>query len=209
MRNGTYRCSAVAGIVTLLGTIAAPSVQANNLIVNGGFEQPAINGWSLFTTIPGWTATADLIEIGQGAATYGITGATGQVLELDANHNATVQQSLNLSAGTYDLGFDYARRLFGMDGRPANTADFEVLWNGNVVQYFSPTSNAMTHQDLMLTGTNGVNTLGFRGAGTDDSYGALVDNVSLSSVPEPGTWAMLAGFGVAGAGFAGRRLRRR
>ena len=54
--------------------------------------------------------------------------------------------------------------------------------------------------------TTGTGTLDFVESGPSTQQGALLDNVSLSSVPEPASWAlMLAGFGGIGAAVRGSR----
>ncbi|MFZ4507613.1 MAG: PEP-CTERM sorting domain-containing protein [Fimbriimonas sp.] len=171
------------------------SAQAN-LLTNGDFEKPVVGGWGAYTSISGWTAVQDKIEIGT-AGTYGVTGTSGQVLELDAYHNAIVQQSVSLSAGSYSLSFGYARRKTSMSGRPLNTADFDVLWNGAVVYSGRDlTSTSFTTTQISLLGNSGTNILQLRGMGNDDSFGAIVDNFSLSknpeAVPEPASLLALA-----------------
>jgi hypothetical protein len=53
--------------------------------------------------------------------------------------------------------------------------------------------------------TSGSLQIFIRGLGQTDNQGVVIDNVVLSAVPEPTTWAlMLVGFG-----FAGMALRRR
>ena len=95
-----------------------------------------------------------------------------------------------------------------MAGRPLDTADLDVLWNGSVVASIQPASTNMANYGLTLTGISGINTLAFRGMGTDDSYGALVDNVSVeNAVPEPGICTLAASVGVLGVGFLRRRKR--
>lgn len=187
---------------------------ATNLVTNGGFESlpsplPAQN-WSLYNSIPGWTGINHPIEIGKGGPVYNISGDNTNVLELDSTGNATVQQTINgLSAMSYKLDFDYARRLSGMSNRPLDTADFDVLWNGNVVaQLRNLSSTAMNPYSLNVVGTAGANTLAFRGMGTNDSYGALIDNVHVAAaVPEPGSMALLGGL-AAVSGLAFRRRRK-
>ncbi len=184
-----------------LGLLMASSVHAN-LIVNGSFENhPAFSGtWGLFSSIPGWTPEGNVpIELGT-PATYGVTGADGNtVMELDSTANVTVDQGITGGA-IYTLSFLYAER----SGISPSSCMFDVYWNGNLVISAQPTSTAMSLFSTTVTGNGGVNTLKFVGAGTSDSYGALIDNVQLNSaaVPEPSTWVagalMVLPFGIQG-----------
>ena len=145
-------------------------------------------------SITGWVSQNADIEVGLGTI-YGVTGYEGRnVLELDSTANAKVTQVLELTPGKYDLSFLYARRQTGMSGRPDNTADFKVLWNGNSIFAMTPTSGAMTMKDLIVEARDGRNYLTFQGEGRSDSHGALIDKVVLerSAVPEPASLAALA-----------------
>lgn len=95
--------------IFLLGALALCGISNANLVVNGGFEDPATSSWGLFSTIPGWTSEGPQIEIGRGTV-YEVTGFEAlNVMELDSTANATVSQTLNLAAGQYDLSFLYAK----------------------------------------------------------------------------------------------------
>ncbi len=183
----------IASLTLALGVCAAAN--ASNLIVNGSFEDPARSTWGLSSTIPGWTATTDLIETGH-AYIYGVTGQDKeQVLELDANHNATVAQDISgLNLGDkVSLDFLTARR----NGVDTSSCLIDVLWNGNLIDTIAPVSTVMSGNSYMLTAQSGINTLAFRGAGRDDSLGGLVDKVCVQAVPEPTSIAVL-GLGVLG-----------
>ena len=65
----------------------------------------------------------------------------------------------------------------------------------------------MSYYTYTVAGGVGGSTLQFRGAGTDDSYGGLVDNVILQpeSVPEPLTVTL----SMAALAVGARRIQRR
>lgn len=166
------------------------TVQAN-LIFNGDFEDhdPLPNShnggqWGLFDSIPGWNSDDnDVLEIGT-QIVYGVSGASGTVMELDPNRNVTATSTTAIGLGTYTLSFLYAKRDLTDDA--SNT--FDVLWNNQILASFSPTLSTMTAYSVNVVGTLANNVLAFRGTGTVDSLGALIDDVSLVVVPEPSTY---------------------
>jgi hypothetical protein len=190
--------------------VATPSIShASNIIVNGGFETPdcdiaatcSSGTWGLFGPILGWTSSGSPIEIGE-VINYGISGQEGdQVLELDSTGNATVEQVV-AGSGTFTLSFLYADRLGGAQD------SFDILWNGMVIDSVLAPLNggagAMQLYTTMLIAVAGPNTLAFRGTGASDSFGALIDDVKLESVPDGGVTALLLGMGL----VALRRVRR-
>jgi hypothetical protein len=107
-------------------------------------------------------------------------------MELDSTVNVAVDQNLVTAGGTYQLSFLYALRS-GVD--PAS-GTMQVYWDNNLVASLSPTSSAMTLYTTSVTAT-GSDILQFDGTGISDSYGAILDNVSLTPVPEATT--MIAG----------------
>lgn len=195
---------------TAIAVLALATASAHaSLLVNGGFEDPPTGAYGHFADeeVPGWSVTrGSVMEIGRYLA-YGVTGAQGlNVLETDSDHNVSVWQSVDLSAGDVQLDFSFARRAYDMQYKPADTCDFDVLWNGVTVASISPSATAMSQRSLILKANEGTNTVTFRAMGTSDGYGALIDAVELNPVPEPAT---LAAMGIAGASLLSRRRRAR
>ncbi|CAN7440657.1 DUF5801 repeats-in-toxin domain-containing protein [Devosia sp. LjRoot3] len=170
------------------------------LIQNGGFE--AGHGlpsgtWNLFNAITGWTkGTAVPFEVQTGGA-GGVPSTDGAVVELDgdtelngpangvtptAGTNASIKQEvIGTEAGQwYQLTFDYAPRTNG----GANTAGLEVYFGGEKI--FPPANgtyaaNEWTKITLEVQAPYDNAVLEFRGTGTQDEYGALIDNVSVKA----------------------------
>jgi len=178
---------------TLMAWLVAPALVVGhasaNLIVNGSFEQPTVfgpGGWALYSNagdVPGWTAVSGYpIEIGNGGV-YGVSGYVGNnVMEMDSTGNVKVDQIVATSGGSYTLSFLYAQRA----GVAPASGSFKVFWNGVEVVSLAPTSTAMLLYSTTVTAAAN-NTLEFLGTGTQDQYGALLDDVQLAAVPEPST----------------------
>jgi hypothetical protein len=155
-----------------------------NFIVNGSFEDYVYNSGNL----PGWTSGDDQqLEVWDGP-TYGVTGYDAvNVMEMAPDRNGIASQIVNISGGSYNLSLIYALR----EGFDPATCMLDVMWNGNLVAHLAPTSTAMVLYSSTVTAMTGDNTLELVGTGTDDGVGAIIDNVSLTAVPEPTT--MIAG----------------
>lgn len=177
----------------------------DELIVNGSFEQGIGNlpagQWNIYKDLlPGWVMGANGVpfELQNG----GIGGAGvpdgNIVVELDGDTagntdyplppqgqpapngatNATIQQTVeNLTVGqTYELTFFYAPRQQG------ETSGMTVSF-GNQVVWTSTGNEPAGFQQITVTVTaqNATQVLAFTGTGTENEYGALLDQVSLKA----------------------------
>lgn len=165
-----------------------------NIVVNGGFEQPNVgNSWGIFTNIPGWTGNG--IEIGW-ASIY-TSGWNSQVLELDGNANYQITQtwtfdsfykvvsgssSCDVSTGqtlTYKLEFQYAARKNGVSS--PLTSKGVAIWNGVIVANMNPTDYYVHTFSTTVKLRAGENVLEFDAAGSSDTFGLTIDNVKVFS----------------------------
>ncbi len=179
------------------------ATRGESTLTNGEFEawgNDAGNRWGLFqdNQVEGWSTPDNVrMEFQQGSFGGGPQNSTSNtVMKLDSTANATVQQTVDVSGISADstspisLSFDYANRYRGSN---TETSQFsvEVADNeGNVLysQFFDNTqSNESFHSFEALfvvpEGTESV-TVTFKGEGQSDSYGALIDQVSLAEVYE-------------------------
>jgi len=183
------------------GDFEATSAQAAENAIDRG-------NWFTADSIEGWTATEGRIEIQTGDSRIGgapvdATGilSSGAVLELDSHDagsgrwycrgrddDSTVEQSFTIDeAGPFELGFSYAAR------GNTRTSDFDVVIkdaSGTVIfsQEFSDSEGNLAVAWARYTNELGLDagdyTLAFssRGYADRDTIGALIDNVSLTSV---------------------------
>lgn len=209
-----------AALALVLGVTAGTAAASPNLVVNGSFEdisanpgvqQLANNTWQVFNSLPGWTTFSGAgIEVRRNVA--GVAQDGVQFVELDshgANPNSTMQQMLSTVSGqSYTLSFWYSPRP-NTANFPATTNNIAVLWNGStLLPTLGGTNNTGSHHwqqySYSVIGT-GTDSLRFAAFGAQDTYGGSLDNISVTAVPEPETYALL----LAGLGFMGGVARRR
>lgn len=190
----------------LAAVLTAPLLAsaATELVTNGSFEatSQADGTWGIYSSLPGWSGLPE-VELRNnivGAAQNGVN-----FVELDAYSNSGISQTINWT-GLVKLSFWYS-------ARPGTGATNDITVNfGN----FSTTvlngvgndgsSHNWQHYETTLA-LSGPTALTFRAAGPNDSLGGSLDNVSVTAVPEPESYAMLlAGLGVMGA-VARRRAK--
>ena len=173
----------------------APSAAAQNLLVNGGFE----DGFSSWVLSPGTFSFAGndpmFAHTGFGYANLESTGST-----------ATLSQTFNTNPGqsNYSLSFWLANDT----GVPPNS--FSVMWNGTVLTGFplvnQPAFGYTNFTFNNLTATSSTTTLTFQFQHDDDFW--RLDTVSV--IPEPSTNALMM---LSAAGLLGfvqyRRIKAR
>ena len=153
----------------------------------------------------GWTVSNGTVDIiGVGGA-WDLIPGNGNYVDLDGSTNqaGVLSKTLNLVAGTtYTATFDLA-------GNHRGYADdvVDVNFGSSSLTLTRASADALTAESLSFTAaTTGSYTLSFHNHG-GDNVGALLDNVSVSAVPEPASYAMLLG-GLGLLGFAARRRQR-
>ena len=145
-----------------------------DIIVNGGFENPSTNGsWQIINNLPGWEINPNA-EIGRGTL-YNGNWKTGQIAELDTNQNSSLSQTFNL-----DNDF-YCRVEFDYISRTANeSSSMKVTLNNRVIYEGTPDDLALHQFNEIFICNKGSNKLTFIGTGTSNGYGMTLDNVKVS-----------------------------
>jgi choice-of-anchor C domain-containing protein len=189
----------------------APFASAANLLVNGSFEDTQFTG--TFSTIGtgssalhGWTilnGSVDLIN------NYWTPSQGHYSIDLSGNTDGTISQTFATVVGQkYTVSFDIA-------GNPDGPFDpikyVQVGLSQTPLYTFDTTGKShnnmgWTTKSFVFQAAGNSSTLFFQGL-QDSPYGLALDNVSVTAVPEPETFAMLlAGLGVIGAVARRRRL---
>ena len=174
------------------------------LVTNGSFEAnvQAAGTFGIYNNLTGWTGNTN-IELRNnraGAAQDGVN-----FVELDTTSNMSMKQTIT-GNGLYTLSFWYSAR----EGRPAGDNGLGFSFGdllGNVLMGTAGAASGNVWQQYTgLVNLSGASDLIFTAMGTSNSYGASIDNVSVTAaVPEPETYAML----LAGLGLMGTIIRRR
>ena len=188
-----------AAVTLLLGSslthAAAPifsdnfdSYAANQL----NWNPPASSGWTVSD------GTVDLV----GAGGTDLIPGNGRYVDLDGStsNSGLFSNNVDLAGGTtYTLSFDLGGSHRG------STETVNVNFGSTAASYTLNSADPFSTVTLNFTpGSNGSYDISYQNLG-GDNVGALLDNVSVSAVPEPETYAML----LAGLGLMGFIARRR
>ena len=181
--------------------IGSTAVAAPELIVNGGFENLSIQFFN-----PGY------LTIGNGSNVYapwviggisvdaihGAYGAiTGRSIDLlgSPGPGSVAQTFATVANQSYLLSFDLSANNNGLDdGHMTLTID------NTTYPTFLGAVNVVNNHTLSFIAQTNSTTLTFASALVSKNGGPILDNVSVTAVPEPESYAMfLAGLGVMGA----------
>jgi choice-of-anchor C domain-containing protein len=193
--------------------MAASAANAASL-VNGSFEVGADPG--SFTTlgngstaVNGWTVKGNGVDY---IGTYWQAAHGVRSIDLSALNGGSIQQTIATVIGkTYKVTFWLAGNPDGGLGEKLAATSVSGDWVNTFSFDVGPanTKQNMGWQEYSyrFTAFENTSTLVFNSM-THTPYGPALDNVSISAVPEPATWAMMImGFG--GVGAAVRSSRRK
>jgi choice-of-anchor C domain-containing protein len=204
--------AAVSAVVAV-----TPASAAVNLITNGSFESGTYTAAGFDTVLAGSSVITGWSVGGQSVdwiGSYWQPGEGSRSIDLAGNGPGSLTQAFNTVVGqTYLVSF----LLSGNPDGGGGLRDLDVrVKSGASILSLSPVfdttghslgSMGWTQYSFYFAANSTTSSLGF-GSFANSPYGPAIDNVSVSAVPEPSTWALML-LGFAGLGFfAYRRTKK-
>lgn len=211
-------------LVALLAASAFNAQAANNLVLDGSFEDASVtSGWYVYTnasgnTLPNWTLdTGAGIEVQTNGTIASVSAQNGiKYVELDSHAgnggltnagttNSVMFQDIQTSVGSkYDVSFWYMPRP-GVSAA-SNVINYSFGNGSGTINNVVTAQNTWVNITFQVRAISATTHLSFAAGGTPDTYGGFIDNVSvMQAVPESESYAML----LAGLGLMGAIARRR
>ncbi|MEO5492397.1 MAG: choice-of-anchor C family protein [Sphingomonas sp.] len=198
-------------LILVLAALALPAVAHAGPFINGSFEAGTNPGvftplTAGSTAITGWTVGGDSVDY---IGSYWNAQSGSRSVDLSGNAPGSIFQTFDTVLGQiYNVTF-----FLGANGDgPPPFKTVGVTATGNATGNYSVATTAFPPNvtnwspfNYVFTATGTSTTLTFASTGTT-AFGAALDNVNVTAVPEPATWAlMILGFGAVGGVMRRRR----
>lgn len=221
-------------LVLALGCFST-SINAQNLLANGGFEAPVVGGpynvnvfngsagydvgtfgWTISPTM--FNPSGNIDHIG----TYWNPNSGAQCIDLNGNTIGAIMQSFNTTIGeTYTFSFYYSNNGEMRTGDIAQGNAYVLDGMGSTIwtQLFTHTGSTLPSNmqydffTVNFVATSSTSSVVFEGLQSqvagDSSQGLVLDDISVTgaAIPEPGTIALMS-IGAIGLGAMAYMKRR-
>ncbi|MEH2627055.1 hypothetical protein V1292_005110 [Bradyrhizobium sp. AZCC 1719] len=197
-------------LIAAAALVATIQTSSANIVLQDNFDSSVAQGnWAgdgIFQSIPQpgnvpGLPSVDLV----GPGFFGHLAYSGNSVDLDGstgsgnNPAGQLQSVASFGLGNYVLTFFLSGN---QRGQPQQTTTVSL---GGQSYSITPTENVYNQYTLTFTGVSGQ--LLFSESGPSNQQGNLLDEVVLTAVPEPSTWAMMI-LGFAGVGYMTYRRKR-
>jgi hypothetical protein len=201
----------LAGLVLISSITWSQASQAGIVVFSDNFDSTTTQSLNQ-TAFNNWTVTSGSVDvIGDGGPyDYFPSQVNGNYVDLDGSTGQPGQLTTQkiFSAGTYLVSFDLAGSQGGSGNVDPSDHTTQVLFSfGGTTQSLTLNPSSLWAPYSFWFTTIAPGQLSFKDLpGGNNNVGNLLDNVSVSAVPEPSTWVMMV-LGFFGLGLIAYRRR--